>query len=200
MPKALTPKQQRIHDFIVHCIEQRGWHPTLREIGKHVGISLGTVQDHIAALEAKGVLKRDRNRSRGLRVVGMPTASMEKRLPVLGQVPAGIPIEAIENQDDAIHLDKAIAGKADYLLRVKGDSMEPEIYPGDLVLVRQTATADDGEIIVARVGDDDATLKRLRRSGPTAWLEAANPKYPPIEEDFEVAGKVVGLVRRYGHH
>lgn len=199
MQKPLTAKQQRIKDFIAHCI-QRGSHPTLREICGHFQLALGTVQDHVAALEAKGVVKRDRKRSRGLSLVGATPAPLERRLPILGQIPAGVPIEAIENPDDTVQLDQALAGKADYLLRVKGDSMEPEIYAGDLVLVRQRAFADDGEIVVAQVGDDDATLKRLRRTAREAWLEAANPRYGPIRENFQIAGKIVGLVRRYGRH
>lgn len=194
----LTPKQQRIRDFIAHSIEDRGLHPTLREIGTHFGISLGAVQDHVAALAAKGVLIREPNRSRGLRLPNRPLRSSGKRLPLLGQVPAGVPIEAIQDPDDLIELDQSVAGKADYVLRVKGDSMEPEIFQGDLVLVRQVQSADDGEIIVALVDNDDATLKRLRRSAHKAWLEAANPKYSPIEGRFQVAGKIVGLIRNYG--
>ena len=198
MAKALTQKQMRIRDFIAQSFQKRGLYPTLREIGSHFRISVGTVQDQVAALEAKGVVRREKNRSRGLTLVGSVTRLGENRLPVLGQVPAGPPIEAIEHADDTVQLDAALAGRADYLLRVKGDSMEPEIHSGDLVLVRQSSAAEDGEIIVALLRDDEATVKRLRRTGHVAWLEASNPRYGPIRDSFQVSGKIVGLLRRYG--
>jgi repressor LexA len=198
MTKALTQKQMRIRDFIAQSFQKRGLYPTVREIGSHFRISIGTVQDHVAALEAKGVVAREKNRSRGLTLVGSAARLGENRLPVLGQVPAGLPIEAIEHADDTLQLDAALTGRADYLLRVKGDSMEPEIHSGDLVLVRQSAAAENGEIIVALLRGDETTVKRLRRSGHAAWLEAANSKYGPIRDSFQVSGKIVGLLRHYG--
>ena len=194
----LTRKQSRILEFIAENVDW-GCPPTLQEIAERFKLGLSTVQGHVAALEAKGALERRKDKARGFRIVGRPAPGAQLRLPLLGRVPAGPPSEAMENAEDYLSLDKSVAGKADYLLKVKGDSMAPGILDGDLVLVRQAPDADNGEIVIAFVGDDaEATLKRLRCHGRKAWLEADNPRYKPIRtRPIRVVGRVMGLVRTY---
>ncbi|MFH2204354.1 MAG: transcriptional repressor LexA [Elusimicrobiota bacterium] len=199
MAKDLTGRQRSILDFIAKSVREAGVTPTLREIARHFSVTAGGVQKQIRALEAKGVLRRTPGAARGLRVAARRETDMPPRLPVLGFVPAGVPAEAIENVEGYLSLDSAVAKNADYLLRIKGDSMADEFLPGDLVFVRQTATADNGDAVIARVEGDEATVKRLRRSGRESWLEPANPRYPPLrDKPFAIIGKVVGLVRSYG--
>jgi len=194
----LTPKQRQILDFIARRLEEQGGPPTFREIAGRFGLSLGAAQDRVAALAAKGAIRREAGKARGILLAAKAPLSSGFSLPVLGQVPAGAPVEAVENMEERLSLDKSLAGKADFILRVKGESMEPEILDADMVLVRQAAFAESGEVVVARVGEDEATVKRLRRRGRSVFLEAANPKHPPIKREFRIIGKVVGLLRRYG--
>jgi repressor LexA len=190
MPEALTDRQKTILDFIARRSRETGVPPSLREIAAHFSITAGGLQKQIRALLAKGALRRLKSRiARGLQVVA------EIGLPILGRVPAGPPAEAVEDIEGRMDLGRAL--QADYLLRVKGESMFPEIAEGDLVMVRQASAAEDGEIVIARVGEDEATLKRLRRRGGKAWLEAANPAFKPVRGAFKVVGRVVGLVRDY---
>ena len=147
----------------------------------------------------RSFLRRERGLARGLALAGAAARALGAGLPVLGRVPAGPPSEAMESAEERLSLDRSVARGADYVLRVKGDSMEPEIQEGDLVLVKQAADADDGEVVVAHVGAEagEATVKRLRGKGRSPILEAANPKYAPIPGPFTVVGRVVGLVRTY---
>jgi repressor LexA len=187
-----TPKQGYILKFIQKHMAEHGWAPTFRELADHFSLSLGAVQDRVAALEAKGFLKRS-GEYRGFE----PSAS-PLRIPILGRVGAGPGMIAQEHLEGHVHFKDFLLG-TDFLLRVKGDSMIGEgIMEGDLVQVRRQPSADDGEIVVALVGDE-GVVKRLRRVGHAYQLESANSKYRPITYDFQVIGKVVGLVRQYGH-
>lgn len=194
----LSPKQKEVFDFIRESLEESSRPPTLRELAKRLGVGVSTVQDHVAALESKGFVKREQGQSRSFSLTNRAGAAHGLSLPLLGAVPAGAPREAIENADERFSLDRSVAAKADYVLRVKGDSMEPEILDGDLVLVKKAEAAESGEIVVAHVADAEATVKRLRRRGRSVFLEPANPKYDPITKAFRVIGKVVGMVRSYG--
>jgi repressor LexA len=200
VPKALTDRQRSILDFISASIRENGVSPSYREIAANFNITAGGLQKQIVALETKGVLRRATDRAaRGLQVLGGQEIAGQVRLPILGQVRAGLPVEAMENVEDHLVLDRALAKGADFVLRVKGDSMVPEIVEGDLLLVRQAATARSGESVVAHVGGGDATVKRLKKANGQVWLEAANPKYSPIKaRDLKVIGRVVGLVRKFG--
>src|SRR5262249_35636528 len=112
---------------------------------------------------------------------------------------AGLPVEAIENTEDYIYLDRVLAKTANFVLRVKGDSMCPDILEGDLLLIKQCADAQNGDTVVAHVDDCDATVKRLRKASGQVWLEAANPRYAAIRsESLRLVGRVVGLVRKFG--
>ena len=198
MTKELSPKQKETLEFLRECLEEAGRPPTLTEIARRFGVFVSTVQDHIEALQAKGFIHREKGRPRWITLTAKAGLAKSLSLPLLGSVPAGAPREAIEDAQERFSLDRSLSAKADYLLRVKGDSMEPEIMDGDFVAVKSSQAAENGEIVVAHVGEFEATVKRLRRKGRAAFLEAANPKYGPIAKDFRVIGRVVGLVRNYG--
>ena len=188
-----TPLQRRILGYISECMEERGFPPTLREIGAHCGVtSTGSVAYHLRSLESRGLLKRDARASRALNPVDSPS-----RLPILGRVGAGGAVIAQEDVEGRLAVGKDVARGADFLLRVRGESMrDAGIVEGDLVQVRKQDEARDGELVVALV-DESAVVKRLRR-GRSGWtLEAAHPDHPPITDAFRVVGKVVGLIRRY---
>jgi repressor LexA len=186
----LTRKQKQIHDFIAKAFQDRGLYPTLREIGSRFGVSVGTIQDQVEALVTKGFLKREKHRARSF-ILSV------KQIPILGRVGAGGGMIAQEDIEGHLGFRDFSLG-TDFLLRVKGDSMiGANIVDGDLVQVRRQPNAEDGDLVVAVVGEE-GVVKRLKRRGRSYQLESANPKYLPITVDFQVVGKVVGLVRRYG--
>ncbi|MBN1824363.1 MAG: transcriptional repressor LexA [Endomicrobiales bacterium] len=191
----LTEKQKKILGFIMNHMSKEGHAPTIREIASKFGITIGPVQRYLKALEKKGHLRHKGGLSRGI------VASSHKpwvRVPLLGSVPAGRPTEAIEGIEDYIYLDKDIAPSGTYFaLKVKGDSMTGAgIFEGDTVVVRHQPTAEDGEIVVAKVGGAEGTVKRLRKKGGAVWLHPENPRYEPIGGDIEISGKVVYLARK----
>lgn len=198
----LTEKQKEILDFIKESQLKNGMPPTLREIMKEFRFkSIGTVQDYLRILEEKGYIrKRGKFKARFLEIVGL-TASPVLNIPVLGQVRAGAPILAVENIEGYINLDKSLLGNgADFALRVKGDSMTGAgIYEGDFVLVRINSRPENGEIVVARIGEE-VTVKKIYRDTQHRHLrlEAANPAYKSIiHSDIQIIGKVVGVFRKY---
>jgi repressor LexA len=196
----LTERQQAILDFINDYINDNGFPPSVREIGRHFGIYPATVQDHITALERKGHLQKKRFQSRTLSV----RDSSRRRpdgIPIVGRVAAGLPLLAQENIEDMIQLPKEWAPAGAFLLKVQGNSMEgAHILDGDYVLVHPQQTAANGEIIVALIGDE-ATVKRFYRTEHGITLKAENPKYEPIQIErseaasFKIAGKVMGVLR-----
>lgn len=193
MSKEITELQQRIRDFIASSIEEKGYPPSIREIGRRMRItSPSSVAYHLRVLEAAGLLKREGAISRGM------TLPATAGLPILGHVAAGSGVIAAEDAEGHVHLDKDLRRGADYILRVKGDSMTGAgIMPGDLVQVRRQDTALDGDIVVALTADgEEGVVKRLRRKGTPA-LVSENPAYDPITGPFQVVGKVVGLLRSY---
>ena len=193
MPIELTPKQQRILDFVVSCFQDHGFYPTLREIGRRFSVSVGTAQDQLQALEAKGYIKREAGLARGFALTG---AVPGLQIPILGRVGAGAGILAMEDIEGHLGFKDFVLG-TDFLLRVKGDSMTGSgILEGDLVQVRRQPTAQDGDVVVALV-EEEGVVKRLKKSGRAYQLESSNPRYPPITMAFQVIGKVIGLVRRY---
>lgn len=191
MSKEITELQRRILGFIEESIEGKGFPPSIREIGRRLRItSPSSVAYHLRVLEAAGLLKREGAISRGM------TLPAPMGLPILGRVAAGSGVIAAEDAEGHVHLDKDLRRGADYILRVKGDSMTGAgIMEGDLVQVRRQDDAKDGEIVVALVGEE-GVVKRLRRK-PRPALESENPAYAPITEEFSVVGKVVGLLRSY---
>ena len=200
----ITDRQQAILDFINECVQENGFPPSVREIGRRFGIYPATVQDHISALERKGYLQKRRFQSRTLSVpASWRRHSVEgvPGIPIVGRVAAGRPLLAQENIQDMIRLPKDWAPAGAFLLKVQGDSMEgAHILDGDYVLVHPQQTASNAEIVVALIGDE-ATVKRFYRSERGITLKAENPKYHPIEIErseaasFQVIGRVVGVLR-----
>ncbi|MFH2204566.1 MAG: transcriptional repressor LexA [Elusimicrobiota bacterium] len=193
MGEKISALQQKIHDFVAESIQQRGLPPTMREIGRRLNIpSPSTVAYHLKILEAKGYLKRKGSVSRGIQLAEDPN-----RLPIIGRVGAGSGIIAQEDIEGYLSLDADMTRQANYLLRVRGDSMtNAGILEGDLLQVRRQDWADDGGIVVAMV-EEEGVVKRLARSREGWRLESANPRYSPITQEFQVIGTVVGLIRRY---
>ncbi|HYR84077.1 MAG TPA: transcriptional repressor LexA [Terriglobia bacterium] len=195
----LTDRQQAILDFINEHVEENGFPPSVREIGRKFGIYPATVQDHISALERKGCLQKKRFQSRTLSV---PASSRRPSgIPIVGKVAAGRPLLAQENIEDVIHLPRDWAPAGAFLLKVQGNSMEGvHILDGDYVLVHPQQSASNGEIVVALIGDE-ATVKRFYKTEHGITLKAENPKFDPIEVEtteessFKVVGRVMGVFR-----
>ncbi|MCH2170661.1 transcriptional repressor LexA [Myxococcota bacterium] len=199
---ALTRRQRQIYDFIREFVSDHGYSPSLEEIGAEFGLSsVATVHKHVQHLVEKGFLRKAWNRSRSVEPVGEP-GNDPLRLPLLGEVAAGVPIEAIEAPETIdVPVDLASPGRDSFVLRVRGDSMiEEQIRDGDFVVVESRDHADDGETVVALLYGQDTTLKKLYRSGETVRLEPANPSMAPIEvpaHEVQIRGVVRGLIRRY---
>jgi len=200
--KQLTPRQREILDFIRRHRDRKGFPPSIREIGDRFGLAPATVHDHIKALEKKGRLGRQPHRSRSLSPTasGVPDSRPEGTR-VIGRVAAGAPILAEENVEDVLDLPETWAEPGTFLLRVEGQSMrDAHILDGDLVLVRPQRDASNGEIVVALI-EDEATVKRFRRTSGGIELDAENPDYAPISLSasdalrVEIVGKVIGVFR-----
>jgi len=198
----LTDRQKAIFEFIQRQITDRGHSPTIREIGEKFGInSTNGVRTHLNALIKKGYLKKERFISRGLELTQSLTEGVG-RLPLVGSVPAGMPIDAIENIEGEIALDLSFLPRGDsFSLTVMGDSMKDAgIFDGDLVLVKKQRVAQKGDIVVAII-DGEATVKRFFPSEKSIRLQPENKDFKPIivnkkSGEFRIAGKVVGLLRR----
>src|SRR5919108_1550285 len=197
----LTKRQKEIFDYIRRYASKYGYPPTVREIGKAVGLhSSSTVHAHLANLEKVGLLRRDPTKPRAIELL-VDRAKRAMRgpgLPLVGDVAAGEPILAEENIEEYLELPSAIGGdEGDYVLRVTGDSMRDDgILGGDYVVVRQADDAHDGEIVVALIGDE-ATVKRFYREKDRVRLQPANKAYKPIRtRDAQLLGRVVGVFRK----
>jgi repressor LexA len=196
----LTKRQQEIFDFIRKHAEKTGYPPTVREIGKAVGLhSSSTVHAHLANLEKIGLLRRDPTKPRAIELLvdKAKQAMRGQGLPLVGQVAAGAPILAEEHIEEYLEVPDVIGGEqGDYVLRVKGDSMKDAgILEGDYVVVQQADDAVDGEIVVALI-EDEATVKRFYRESDGIRLQPENDAYEPIRtKDVTLLGKVVGVFR-----
>ncbi|MCB1599650.1 MAG: transcriptional repressor LexA [Lysobacterales bacterium] len=206
----LTPRQRQILDFIDARLRQSGAPPTRAEIAAAFGFrSANAAEEHLRALVRKGAIAMAPGRSRGIRVLKSTVdadavgGQRSRSLPLIGQVAAGSPILAVENVESEVRLDASVFHPvADYLLRVRGDSMiDVGIMDGDLLAVHRSASAESGQIVVARLGEE-VTVKRLERHGESLRLCAENPAYQPIEvdparDDFALEGLAVGVLRRW---
>lgn len=193
---ALTPKQQAIYDFLKEKITTRGYGPTVREIGTQFGIkSPNGVMCHLKALEKKGLISRESHMSRAIQLAE-PLSRMS--LPLAGRIAAGNPLLALE-QNDTVDFSELFNADDHFCLQVKGESMiEAQIADGDFVVVRKQNTCRDGEIVVALVDGEEATLKRFYREPHRVRLEPANASMQPIySSNVDVLGTVVGVIRRY---
>ena len=207
MAEVLTPMRRQILEFIITCQRERNFPPTIREIGDHVGLkSPATVANHIEVLKNAGYIEKNPQQPRTLTVrldVENPAPDQHIRyIPFVGDVAAGTGVLAIEHGHELMSIPEQFAGRGDsFVLQVRGDSMiDAGIYDGDYVIIRRGQTANSGEIVVALVMGEEATLKRLRRKGQSIALEAANPAYETRifgPDQVQVQGRLVGLIRRY---
>lgn len=199
--KDLTKRQREIFEFISRYLSSHGYPPTVREIGKAVGLhSSSTVHAHLSKLESLGVLKRDPAKPRAMEVLVQRAkrAVRPTGLPLVGQVAAGAPILAEENIEEYLQVPEMIGGEdGDYILRVRGDSMKDAgILEGDFVVVRPAEQASNGEIVVALIGEE-ATVKRFFREKDQIRLQPENKAMKPIlTREASVLGRVVGVFRR----
>ncbi len=196
---SMTRRQQQILEFVKDFLNQHGYSPTLEEIAEHFGISsLNGVYKHLKALELRGQIRRLSNQARSIQVVEKtPRAT----LPLLGRVAAGRPVEAVNTPEEICVPESFLTGKSNYVLRVTGDSMiDEQIRHGDYVVLEQRQQANNGEIVIALVDGENATLKKYYREGSQIRLQPANEKLDPIlldESRVRVQGVVVGLMRKY---
>ena len=200
----LTKRQKEILDYIEGFIAERGYAPSFEEIAESFGYSsLATVHEHLSNLERKGYIRKSYNESRSIELVRAGTGAPTLELPLLGAVAAGLPIEAIPDSDTvAVPPDMVRRQKENYVLRVEGNSMiEEQIRDGDYIVVQAQQNAEDGEMVVALVGGDSATVKKLyREAGGRIRLQPANPTMEPIivdARDVRIQGIVVGVIRKY---
>ena len=207
----LTKMQQKIYDYIAQAIQNQGYPPSVREIGAAVGLkSPSTVHFHLKHMEELGVLTKGAGKGRALTLTeasresqapeSQPPESQppENQVPIVGNVAAGSPILAQECIEDYLTFDTGSRSGEFFALRVRGESMlGVGILPDDLVVVRRQQTANNGEIVVALIGDE-ATVKTFKKQNGEIWLLPANPDYQPIDgRECEVLGKVVAVVRQY---
>jgi repressor LexA len=197
----LTKRQKEIFDFIGKYARKYGYPPTVREIGKAVGLhSSSTVHAHLANLEKSGFLRRDPTKPRAIELLvdKAKKAIQPDGLPLVGQVAAGEPLLAEENIEEYLEIPDVIGGEdGDYILRIRGESMKGAgIIEGDFVVVQRTNDAKDGDIVVALIGEE-ATVKRYFREKDHVRLQPENEAMEPIRStDVTVLGKVVGVFRR----
>jgi repressor LexA len=200
----LTPRQAEILAFIKRCLEDNGFPPTRAEIAQELGFkSPNAAEEHLKALARKGAIEMTPGASRGIRIPGFePGHNEDDGLPVIGRVAAGAPILAQQNIEESCRINPDFFHpRADYLLRVRGMSMKDiGIYDGDLLAVHSTREARNGQVVVARLGEE-VTVKRFKREGDKVWLIAENPEFAPIEvnldeQDLVIEGLSVGVIRR----
>jgi repressor LexA len=206
----LSPRQREILEFVNAHVDEHGYPPTVREIGQAVGLtSPSTVHAHLARLEAAGLIRRDPTKPRALEVieggrgrerahaVAAPPAGTTV-LPLIGDVAAGTGLVADEQIEDMVAVPEQLCSNADFLLTIKGDSMiDAGILDGDFVVVRRQNDARDGEIVVALIGDEDATVKRFFREGRRVRLQPENESMEPMyPEQVRILGTVKAVLRR----
>lgn len=201
---ALTKKQRQILDYVESFVDSYGYSPSYEEIAQAFGYSsLATVHEHLTNLEQKGFLRKNYNKSRSLEVVRADPNTIALELPLLGTVAAGLPLEAVVDQETiAVPHDMVRRGN-NYVLRVKGESMiDEQIRDGDYIIVNSRQTAENGEMVVALVDGESATVKKFyREAGGRVRLQPANPTMSPMiypAERVQVQGIVVGVIRKYG--
>ena len=199
----VTAKQRRIYEFIRRYIESNQEPPTIAEIGRQFQMrSSASVHAVLTTLEREGLIKRIPNVSRGIEIVEQKESEEENEIPLLGTVAAGQPIEAILSHD-TISVPKDMQGHGrTFALRVRGESMIDEnIQDGDIIIVASQKTADDGQVVVALIDGNYATVKKFYREPDFIRLEPANPQFKPIfiktPERIQIQGVVKGLIRRY---
>lgn len=201
--RVLTEKQRRVYEYIHDYFIRQGLPPSVREVAQALGKSAQAIQQHIEVLRVKGYLDHQPSKSRAnVPRAGFSGNERVVELPLLGRIQAGLPLLAEENREGMLPLPRDWVGdQTVFLLKVEGDSMiDAHILPGDMVLVQKQPSAENEEIVVARVNRDEATLKRFSRSNGKIRLKPENPHYQVIElgpEEVEIVGKVIGVLRRF---
>lgn len=198
----LTRRQREILDYLAEFIEHHGYSPSLEEIGRRFGLSsLATVHKHLGNLQEKGFIRRAWNRSRSVELVPTGSGGRAVEIPLQGYVAAGDPIEAVVSPETVAVPDGFTGARATYALRVRGQSMiDEQIRDGDLVIVEDRKTAENGELVIALIDGSEVTLKTFHREQGRIRLQPANPALEPLVVDagrVQVQGVVVGLMRRY---
>lgn len=208
MAKELTPKQQQVLEYIVEKIQKQGYPPTVREIQAHFGLKSPSAPFvHLKSLEKKGYLRRDPTKPRAIELlVDYKSQEVEDeyvKIPKVGRIQAGLPLLALENIEGEIIIDKDLVSTTKcFALKVQGDSMiEVGILPGDYVIVRKQKVADNGDIVVALIGAEEATVKYFyREMSNKIRLQPANSNIEPIvveAKDIMIQGKVIGVYRKF---
>ncbi|HEX2153404.1 MAG TPA: transcriptional repressor LexA [Acidimicrobiia bacterium] len=204
----LSDRQRQVLGFIKSTVAERGYPPSVREIGEAVGLSSpSTVHSHLSALVKAGAIRRDPTKPRAIEVLDVDKATSPapepvdlREVPLVGRIAAGSPVLATEDVEDVYRLPESLVGSGPvFMLRVKGDSMvDAGILDGDLVVVRRQPDANDGEIVAAMIEGEEATVKRLFRRDGRVVLHAENQAYPDMVFDtgIDVIGKVVSVLRR----
>jgi repressor LexA len=209
MAEVLSGKRLQILSYIADCQRERGYPPSVREIGEAVGLaSSATVHTHLAVLQREGYLSRDPSKPRAIQVHFDPattvkrSASAAHNVPLVGDVAAGTGVLAEENVEDLLPMPEQFTGRGPaFMLRVRGDSMvEAGIFDGDFVVVRQQPEADNGDVVVAGIGEGEATVKTFSSKGGRVTLTPANAAYEPMvfdqPDEITIFGKVVTVVRQ----
>ena len=199
--KKLTEKQSNIYEFLKGTIKETGFPPTVREVGDQFGITVKGAYDHMKAIEKKGFIKIEQNKSRAIVITNSDElVTLDAvNIPLLGSIAAGTPILAEENVEEYLSFPKSFVGSKEcFALKVRGDSMEDGgIFNGDIAIIQKQNTANDGEIVAALL-EDEATLKRFKRSGKTVQLIPDNPAYKPIVTDnVMILGTLKAVFRLY---
>ena len=205
MKPPLTETQQKVLDHLIEFTRERGFPPTVREIARHFRLAgPRAIQKHLDRIAEKGYIRRSPHSARGIGIAGRPAAGASRLVPIAGRVRAGALSLAAEDIEGHVALDRSLARRPNsFLLRVEGDSMiGAHIAEGDLALVKPQPNAENGDIVVALVGDE-ATIKRLHKSGVAVTLRPENPRYRPIvikgsEREVRIVGKVVAIIRDLG--
>ena len=198
----LTKRQKQILDYIGESIRKNGYAPSLVEISQHFKLnSISTIHKHLVHLEEKGLIHRHWNRARAIEVVPTESRPEARDVPLIGLISAGQPIEAIRT-NEVVAVPEDMIGRRDvYVLRVKGESMvEDQVRDGDYVIVENRGSARNGEMVVALLQGENATLKKYYREKGQIRLQPAHPTMKPIlakEEDVKIQGVVIGLLRKY---
>jgi repressor LexA len=201
----LSDRQRQVLDFVRATVAERGYPPSVREIGEAIGLSSpSTVHSHLSALVKAGAIRRDPSKPRAIEILEeaapAPDRDDVRDVPLVGRIAAGSPVLAVEDVEDVYPLPESLVGSGPvFMLRVKGDSMvDAGILDGDLVVVRRQPDAADGDIVAAMIDDEEATVKRLYRREGTVVLHAENSAYPDMvfSEGVTVLGLVVSVLRR----
>lgn len=202
MTKALTAKQEDIFNFIKERIIESGYPPTVREIGDNFKITVKGAYDHLKAIEKKGYIRCDQNKSRAIEIIiGKEELTSKESLsiPLLGRIAAGAPILAEDNIEDYLSFPKSMFSSGEFFaLKVKGDSMiEEGIFDGDLAIIRKQNVVNNGEIAAAMI-ENEATLKIFKKASNKIHLIPANPAYQPlVVENVDILGKLMAVFRKY---